>query len=152
MINKYSAIEYALFLLKLRDRSSGEIAQKMKKKGFSEKEISNTLKKLLENKFLDDERFARNYIKQKILIRPQGKYLSRQKLKEKFIEESDIEKILNEISDLEEINSAQEVAQKWLRLHKNVPNEKLRNKLGMHLAHRGFNYDQIKQVLNNLNK
>lgn len=150
MIKKYSAIEYALFLLKLRDRSCGEISQKMIKKGYSEKETSQTIKRLLENKFLDDERFARSYIRQRILIRPQGKYLLRQKLKEKFVKNEDIEKVLAEISDLEEKASAKEVASKWIRLHQNVPSEKLKSKLGLHLARRGFNYDEIKDVYDNL--
>ena len=76
---------YALYLLKLRDRSVGEIETKLKGKGFLESEISETTEFLVEHNFLNDERFARNFVKQKLLSRQQGTHLIRQKLREKQI-------------------------------------------------------------------
>lgn len=49
----------ALALLARRDRSEGELAARLRRKGFTEKEIAATLERCREYGYLDDARFAR---------------------------------------------------------------------------------------------
>ena len=141
---------YSLYLLKLRDRSVGEISNKLKDKGFSQEDISLTVEFLLEHSFLDDHRFARNFVRQRLLSRKQGTRLLRQKLKEKQIKDDIIEEALAEIDSKSEFSSACDLAQKWLSSHKNVPEEMRWNKIGSFLTRRGYDYDQVKKVLSEI--
>lgn len=49
----------ALALLARRDRSEGELAVRLRRKGFTEKDIAATLERCREYGYLDDARFAR---------------------------------------------------------------------------------------------
>lgn len=49
----------ALALLARRDRSEGELAARLRRKGFTEKDIAATLERCREYGYLDDARFAR---------------------------------------------------------------------------------------------
>ena len=138
---------YALYLLKLRDRSVGEIETKLKGKGFLESEISETTEFLVEHNFLNDERFARNFVKQKLLSRQQGTHLIRQKLREKHLDNDIIELVLSELDSETELESACELSQKWLSSHSKVPDDLRWNKLGSFLVRRGYDYDKVKIVL-----
>jgi regulatory protein len=56
-----NCFEAALNFLKIRDHSKFELESKLKKKGFSTEEIKEALSKCIEYRFIDDEKFARNY-------------------------------------------------------------------------------------------
>lgn len=141
---------YALFLLKLRDRSVGEIVKKMREKGFSEEDTEEAVSFLLDKSFLDDERFARNLIRQRMMMKPEGKYLLRQKLKAKFISDAIIEMTLSEIGDDSERDSAREVGKKWLLSHQRVSKEDRWKKLGAFLMRRGYDYEKVKSILDEI--
>ncbi|MDX9709567.1 MAG: regulatory protein RecX [Trichloromonas sp.] len=49
----------ALTLLARRDRSEGELTERLRRKGFTEEEIAATLERCREYGYLDDARFAR---------------------------------------------------------------------------------------------
>jgi len=49
----------ALNLLARRDRSEGELTERLRRKGFAEEEIAATLERCREYGYLDDARFAR---------------------------------------------------------------------------------------------
>lgn len=151
-MKNYSAKEYALFLLKRQDRSRGEISKKMHLRKFAPEEIEETIKFLESHKIIDDERYARNYVKNQIVNRPQGQYLLRQKLIEKKIDKSLVDVILEDKED-EFLILARKAAEKWLSLHQDIRDQSiLKNKLSMHLSGRGFSYDQIKDVVESVIK
>ena len=146
MRTKLKPVDYALFLLKLRDRSVGEIRDKMKRKDFSESEIQKTLDFLIEKNFVDDERFARNYVRNKLLEKPVGKYYLTNKLRQKFISTEIIEKTLLAVKE-GEANVALEAAERFLRRNSNLPKEKIYQKLSRHLISRGFGWEEVKVVV-----
>jgi len=51
----------ALNFLKIRDHSKFELETKLRKKKYSSNEIKEAINKCFEYKFLDDEKFAKNY-------------------------------------------------------------------------------------------
>ncbi|MDY0362345.1 MAG: regulatory protein RecX [Desulforegulaceae bacterium] len=55
------SFEASLNYLKIRDHSRFELELKLKKKGFSSSQIKEAIHKCLEYKFIDDEKFAKNY-------------------------------------------------------------------------------------------
>ena len=142
---KLKPLEYAFGLLKLRDRSVGEVEERLRRKEYGEKEIAATMAFLVEKDFLDDERFARNFVRFKKSLKPVGKYYLRNKLRQKKIDNEIIEKILGENSD--ESEEVQEAADRWLARNKKVPKEKIYEKLFRHLVSRGFEWEKAREVV-----
>jgi len=56
---------YAIKLLSIRLRSEEELRIRLKRKGFEEKDIENTIKELKELNLLDDREFARVFYETK---------------------------------------------------------------------------------------
>ncbi len=154
-MKRLSPLDYALYLLQLRDRSVGEIRHKMALKGHDKDKIEEVILFLNDKKFLDDKRFAKNYVKNQLIIRPQGKYRLGQKLKQLYVDSKTIENALAQIDVEEEKNSAKELVERWL--NKNTDNriqitadKKVKEKLIRYLIGRGFNYEIIKEILQNI--
>lgn len=151
---KNSALNYALWLLGRRDRTIGEVKEKLLKKEYPQKEITETIEFLVEKKFLDDERFAKNYIRNQLSIKPLGKYQLKIKLKKKLVPEEIIESATSEIDESVERRLAEEAAQKWkirkykvLSIRYQGDKNKIRNALLGYLTGRGFNYENIKEII-----
>lgn len=145
MKKKLKPLEYAFWLLKLRDRSVGEMQEKLQRKEFEEKEIAQTMAFLIEKDFLNDERFARNFVRFKKSLKPTGKYYLQNKLHQKKIDKDITLKVLSEnIDDADEISEA---ADRWLSHHKNITKEKLYEKLSRHLLSRGFEWEKVREVI-----
>lgn len=95
------AYDYACLLLKYRDRLTNEIKKKLESKNFSFTTINKVIKKLKENKFLNDETFIENYILSQL---KKGKSLSLilSQLQEKFnISTNDIKIDIEYYKDLQ---------------------------------------------------
>ena len=148
----HTPLNYALWLLGRRDRSVGEIQTKMREKKFEENEIEETIKQLKKLNFLDDAKFAKHYISNQLIIKPLGKYQLKQKLKRKFIPDEIIEKAMIEIGPDREMELAREAALKYQKSKIKDQNDKLKfkEKLGRHLISRGFDWEIVKKVIENL--
>ncbi len=144
-MGKLKPLEYAFYLLKSRDRSIGEMEGKLRRKEFSDEEISQTLKFLTQKNFLDDEKFAANFVRFKKTIKPVGKYYLQNKLLEKKIPKEIIEKTLVENADLP--SEIEELADRWLRKNIKIPPEKIYGKLSRHLLSRGFEWEKVRDVV-----
>lgn len=149
---KLKPLEYALYLLKLRDRSVGEIRHKMALKGHDKDKIEEVILFLTDKKFLDDERFVDNFIKQQQLLSSIGKFKLKQKLTRLFVGKNLINTALSAISEESEEDRAIYIANRWLERKKSITKESRYNKLGQFLAGRGFSYEIIKTVLNRVLK
>lgn len=143
---KLKPLEYAFYLLKLRDRSVGEMKEKMQRKEYTPQEITEVISFLIEKNFLDDRRFAENYVRSKKLIKPTGKYYLRNKLMEKYIDQEIIEQVLNNSPDGS--GEIEHAADLWLAKNKKVPKEKIYEKLSRHLISRGFEWDKVRGIVN----
>jgi regulatory protein len=144
----YSPLNYALKILEKRSKTVGETKKKMAEKEFSKEEIDATIKKLLANKFLDDEQYARSFIREKISFRHEGKRRIAFELHRKLIPDDIIKKELANIETESEIETASDAAKKWLRIRGKTEN--IREKLFRHLASKGFDYDTIKEIIDKL--
>jgi regulatory protein len=142
-----SPLQYALNLLKLRDRTVGEIRDKMKQKGFEQAEIEVTINFLTEKGFLDDERFVTNFIRNKQQFGSAGKYKIKFKLEQLKVNRELINQKLAEVNPESEIERAKELAQNWLNKKQTVLPEKKYEKLGRFLVSKGFEIDIVKNVL-----
>ena len=80
-------METAVDLLSRRDHAAGELSRKLHQRGFTPQEVSDTLKKLEENGYLSDARFAENYARELTEKRLLGNFGAVMKMRERGIDE-----------------------------------------------------------------
>ncbi len=141
------SIDYAFFLLNLRDQSVGEMRNKLKKKGYERAEIDETIKTLKEKKFLDDERFVENLIRTKLEIMNFGKQRIWQDLKKKFIANDLIDEALSNIEKDDEKESAKEAMRRYVKKRGQPKEYKDKQKLIAYLQRRGFSWEVIEKII-----
>ena len=139
----------ALNILSKASQSEKQIKQKLSK-DFDEDTIDRVLKFLQKYKFVDDEDLANRIVSTNVNLNKYGKNKIKQNLYNKGIDKNIIEQAIDEIDSDKELENAFYLAKKRYERVKNEDYRKAYQKIGNHLAYKGFNYDIIKKVLNKL--
>jgi len=147
MRNFKNPLTYALYLLELRDRSVGEIKDKMKRKKFSDGEIEKTISFLLSKNFLDDKKFTTHFVKEKRDLQHWGSYRIKMELKKKHISDEIVDELMSNQTENSELETAREAGDVWQRKNPHCPSEKVYQRLGGFLSRQGFSYDIVKEIL-----
>lgn len=126
-----------LRLLSVRPRSVGEITAFLQRKTVDINLINQTVQKLQDLKFLDDQEFTQWLVESRSRSRPRGKRLLLQELKSKGVD------IADEHITIDEIALAQTALAKKLTLWSKLSNRDFRIKAGRFLASRGFSWNAI---------
>ncbi|WP_456376950.1 regulatory protein RecX [Lutibacter sp.] len=105
---------------------------------------------LLQHNFLNEERFAKAFVRGKFSIKKWGKIKIVNALKFKNISPYNIKSALQEINDEEYVNTLQKIAEKKLALLKEPNVYKKKNKLITFLMSKGFETNLVYKVTNNL--
>ena len=131
-----------------QERSSFEVLEKLKRLGAQEGEIIQILNSLIENKFLDDERFAKAYAVGKLRIKHWGVNKIKQGLQLKRIDRQIILEAIQYMYNEENyFGILQEIAtRKWQELLKEKDPWIRKQKLFRFLASRGFNFDEFSDL------
>jgi len=139
----------ALRFLSYRPRSEKEVADNLKKKKASDSIVQLVIKKLKEQRFLNDREFAKWWIEQRTVVKPTGLRLIKIELKRKGIDKELIDEIIQESEHLvrNELEMARTLVQKRIDKLKNLDRQKIYQKLGGFLSRRGFDYDTIKKSI-----
>ncbi len=109
--------------------------------------IESVLDKLSNLDFVDDEEFVSWWIKQRIQFKPRGKYLLKSELFKKGVDRETIKRSLKKYSREDETDWAKKLLEKKISRYKNLPEQKQRKKLSNLLAHRGFSWDIVNEVV-----
>jgi regulatory protein len=135
--------------LAYRQRSKRELAGKLKQKKISADIIEKIIALLEEQKYLNDNTFAKNYLDDKLNSKPIGKRLAILKLSEKGIDKEIIEGAVNEsYADDKEAELAEKALKKYERIVKYKDAADKKNKCFRHLISKGFDFDTVKKVMN----
>ncbi|WP_027363764.1 regulatory protein RecX [Desulfotruncus alcoholivorax] len=129
-------------LLALRPRTEYELGQALKNMNIGQQEISAIINELKDQKLVDDEYFAVNWVRWRLSSKPVGKEFLRAELKYKGIDRKIIEKSLSGYNDDMELEMALLVARKKARQY----DCNTWRKLAGFLARRGFSNDVIRKV------
>jgi len=135
----HNAINVALYFLKFRPRTVFEIEQKLKSKRYDDKEIAATVAVLKRNKLLDDENFAKMWVRDRNHLKPTGSYLLKLELKKLGVNDNIIEKSL--VNQDEEDLARRAIESKNRYCHADFP------KKAAFLQRRGFKTSIIYKVL-----
>ena len=144
--DKYNmALNNSFRFLGHRARSIKEIEIYLTEKDFSDAIVKKVIKKLLDDKYLNDIDFTRMWVESRAKFNPKGAWVLRFELRQKGVEDSIIENALFEHDDNK---AAWDAVQKKLSLWENLEPEKFRNKLYTFLSNRGFNYETTTDIYN----
>ncbi len=139
----------ALSILSKASQSEKQIKQKLSK-DYEEDTIDRVIDFLQKYKFVDDEDLANRIVNTNVKVNKYGKNKIKQNLYNKGIDKSIIEHAIDEINTDEEFENALYLGKKRYDRLRNEDPKKSYQKIGNHLAYKGFNYDIIKKVLNKL--
>lgn len=142
------AIDIAVNLLSYRPRSTDEIRQKLKKKEYDPTAIELALERLTSMGYLDDRAFARFWIESRNRSKPRGQRALQYELRNKGVSDAIIHDLLDTMVD--EVAGAYQAAQKRVRRMRGKTQVEFKRKIGAFLQRRGFNYDAVKQALDQL--
>jgi regulatory protein len=148
MEDKYDKLlQYSLRLISKKRYTEKEILQKFKRKKIgSESEHKKVTSRLKELKYIDDDSFARDYIRTKLQLNPRGKQLLKLELRLKGIDGDKIENAL-EKANIDELEIAKQILDKKKRRYQGLKGQKRRVKILSILASRGFKPGTIYKIL-----
>lgn len=141
------AKDQAIRYIVQRPRSISEIGRYLKRKGYDEPQIEQVINRLRELDLLDDSAFAEYWIEQRLTFKPRSQMALRYELQQKGVSRDVMDELLNEV---DEVAAAQDAAQRKLNTLRRLPEDQFRAKLGGFLQRRGFRYETIRQVVDDL--
>jgi regulatory protein len=139
------AWNYVLWLLGRQAYSTAQVKEKLLKKEVSPDIITQVLEKLKDYRFLDDARFAEQYVQSR--QKRKGKIALKLELRRKGIDEELAETTLAELSDDTQLETALGLLQKQLPRLQTGDAHKRYGKAYAFLARRGFTSDVIRKTL-----
>lgn len=142
------AFQRALRLIGHRPRSEQEVSQRLAKLNFSPDQVEQVIAKLKASNLIEDEKFARMWVDNRLEFHPRSLRLIRYELLHKGIAEEHIEQALQETEDEQDL--ARRAAVAYARRLENYENQVYRNRLSGYLARRGFSYGTIAPLVNEL--
>ena len=128
--------------LSFRQRSEKEVFDYLRKKQVQEPLVEIIINKLKEQKFINDEEFARMRIENRMRFKPRAGRFIKMELKQKGITEEIINKQLAINKDGE---MAKILINKKIKKYKDLPRQEIYQKLGRVLAQKGFDWETIKK-------
>ncbi|WP_394371777.1 regulatory protein RecX [Salegentibacter tibetensis] len=133
-----------------RDRSHKEVEEKLREMNMIPAAQEQIIMQLMQEDFLNEERFARSFVRGKFRIKKWGKIKIKQELKFREISAPIIEIALTEIDQQKYIATLYELAEKKLRLLKEPDNFKKKRKLADFLLRKGYESSLVYEVTNEL--
>lgn len=141
-VSSRRAFNKATELLSRRDHGEKELLIKLRQKGFKE-EAEEAIEKLKYYGYIDDRRFAENYVKELIRIKHYGKRRVEQELYRKGIDREIISEVL-EAAEFPESELVSLIERKYYRY---LTDEKGIKKTINSLLRMGYSYGEIKDAL-----
>lgn len=130
------------------EHCSHEMREKMMRWGVASDVQDKIVDRLIDDKFIDDERFARVFISDKLRFNHWGRRKIEQALFQKRIPKQISQPILNEITDQEYIEQLLPLIKSKRKSLSSVEDDyELRQRLVRFALQRGFTFDVIRQVI-----
>ena len=134
-----NALKIALHFLKFRPRTVFEIEKKLKSKKIPDQEIKQVIAVLKKNQLLDDKNFAKMWVRDRNLLKPEGSYLLKIELKKLGVSKEIIEDALSNQDE-------ERLAQEALKSKSRLKNADFQKKASF-LQRRGFQMGVIYKVI-----
>jgi regulatory protein len=139
----FRAYNSALRFLGYRPRSRLEIERHLRQKGYESEAIDAAMARLVAQRYIDDEAFARSWLNHRERLRPRGARGLSYELRQKGIEREIINEVLTE---LDEEASAWAAIEGKMHRWRGLDQLAFRKKVTGFLSRRGFSYDIIRKT------
>jgi len=141
------ALDRAVRLLARRPYSRAEIRRHLESNQVASPIIEEVLTRLEHLGYVDDHAFAQYWIENREQFGPRGPRALHYELRQKGVSDTIIQAALEA---LDTHGSAYRAARAQVRRLRGLSRQAFRNKLGSFLARRGFDYDIVREVANQL--
>lgn len=142
----------ALHYLGYRARTEHEVRQKLRRSGFGEEVVERVVERLHSLEYLDDDAYARDYVRARFSNKGYGPRRIRSELVRRGVGRRLIDTALEEVFRSADTHAAarEQAEKRWPRLAGEADPYKRRKKLSSFLLRRGFSYDTIARVVEEL--
>ncbi|NPA06172.1 MAG: regulatory protein RecX [Chloroflexi bacterium] len=130
-----------------RPHTRHELRQYLQRRGFAPEIVQHTLARVEAAGWLDDARFARQWVENQTYFRPRGKARLRAELRAKGVPDAAIEQAL---ADVDEDALAWAEARRVLPRYRGLPWPTFQRRLGGYLLRRGFPYALVQTIVRTL--
>ena len=124
-----------------------EMLEKMRRWELPEEEQARVMQRLISERYVDDERYARAFVKDKVRYNKWGRRKVEQALWQKHIDEDIRQRVLDEVDDEEYLSVLRPLLKQKRKSTKANSDYELNQKLVRFAISRGFTYDIIRQCL-----
>lgn len=142
------AMDAALRYLGYRSRTRAQMEEYLRGKDFPAKTVTEVAEKLIGYGYLDDRRYAKEYMEGKLRDRSLGRMRIRMALRERGISDDIIEETLAGYDEDAELSQAVACLQKQIRQRQGKSPEIRKKQCYAALARRGFNWETIQRAWN----
>ena len=144
LLGYYEAIKY----ITKKMRSKKEIEEYLIKKGLNSKEIKETIKKLEDNKFINEDIYLKAYISDQINLTNNGVNKIKKNLLKLGLDNNKVDDYLSKIDECIFLDKIDKYIEKKIKFNKNTSSYMLKNKIIIDLVNLGFNKEDIISELN----
>ena len=130
------------------EHCSGEMIEKMQRWEIPAKDQARIVENLIEKQFIDDERYCRAFVKDKIIYNKWGRRKIEQALYMKHIDKGIQQRVLDEIDPSEYVEILRQLLQQKAKSIKAANDYERTQKLMRFAMQRGFTMDIIHQCIN----
>ncbi|MBQ9231165.1 MAG: RecX family transcriptional regulator [Prevotella sp.] len=125
-----------------------EMTEKMLRWEIPDEAQTRIMDRLIKERYVDDERFARAFVKDKVRYNKWGRRKVEQALWVKHIDETIRQQVLDEVDDEEYLRILRPLLQQKRKSTKATSDYELKGKLVKFAISRGFTMDVIRQCIN----
>ena len=132
------------------EHCESEVREKLLAWGGSNEEVNEIIAYLIEERYIDNQRYANSYAKDKFRFNHWGKYKISMMLRSKDIESEFIEEALEQIDDKEYLEKLQQILKNKLRSLKYSSKYEKKGKLFKFAQSHGFESGAISKVIDSI--
>lgn len=130
-----------------QERCHAEVHSKLIELGCYGQDLEEVMASLIEEKFLDEERFARSFARGKFRMKQWGRIRIQQELKQRQISDYCIRKAMEEIKEADYLETLKAVLEKRASQIAEPDDFARKGKLAQYAMSRGFESELVWQVL-----
>ncbi len=142
------ALNSLMALCARAEKSSGDAYRLMARWGVEKSEQPKVLEQLIKDRFIDDERYATAYIRDKINLSGWGKFKIKSHLIQKGVAKEIIDEQLDQLDRDKMGERLQEMIQRRARTTKYTTKFQLRDKLIRYGASLGYDFSSVSEAVN----
>ena len=124
-----------------------EMTEKMRRWELSDEAQARVMERLVRERYVDDERYARAFVKDKVRYNKWGRRKVEQALWQKHIDEDIRQRVLDEVDNEEYLTVLRPLLKQKRKTTKASSDYELNQKLLRFALSRGFTFDLIRQCL-----